>query len=226
MGTVVGVVGGSGGVGASSFAAVLAAVAGDALLVDVDVTGGGVDVTLGIESAPGARWSGLRVAGGRLDPGTLVDGLPRWGPVAVLAADVPVIEADAVLQVLEVARSAGAVVIDLPRASCPERAAALLHCELLVVLARADVDGLVAAHAVVDALPELPTGLVARRGQVPAADAAELVGCPLLGELPALAGSRVELHPYRLPRSAARVAAGVLSGVGGAGAGRRAVPAA
>jgi hypothetical protein len=226
MGVVVGVVGGSGGVGASSFAAVVAAVAGDALLVDLDVTGGGVDVTLGIESAPGARWSGLRVAGGRLDPGALVGGLPRWGPVAVLAADVPVLEAAAVLQVLEVARTAGTVVIDLPRASCPERAAALLHCDLLVVLARADVDGVVAARAVADTLPQLPTGLVARRGELPVADAADLVGCPLLGELPALTGSRVELHPYRLPRPAARVAAGVLSGVGNAGPSRRAMRAA
>src|SRR3954447_15033081 len=42
MGLVVGVVGGSGGVGASTFAAVLAAVAaadGDSVLVDVDVAG-------------------------------------------------------------------------------------------------------------------------------------------------------------------------------------------
>ena len=31
-------------------------------------TGGGIDVVLGIESVPGARWSGLRVDGGHLDP--------------------------------------------------------------------------------------------------------------------------------------------------------------
>jgi hypothetical protein len=217
MSNVLGVVGGSGGVGASSFAAVLAAVAGDAVLVDLDVTGGGVDVTLGIESAPGARWSGLRVAGGRLDPAALVGGLPRWGPVAVLAADVPSLDAGAVLQVLEVARDAGPVVVDLPRPSCAERAAALLYCDLVVVVARADVDGLVAAHAVVGALPELPVGLVTRRGEVPAADAADLVGCPLLGELASLGRTRPGLRPDRLPGSAARVAAGVLTGVAGAG---------
>jgi hypothetical protein len=217
MRNVIGVLGGSGGVGASSFAAVLAAVAGGALLVDLDVTGGGVDVTLGIESSPGARWSGLRVAGGRLDPGALRDGLPRWGPVPVLAADVGELDAAAVLQVLEVAGAAGPVVLDLPRASCAERAAALLHCDLLLVLARADVDGLVAAHALVDALPELPRGLVARRGEVSAGAAAALVGCPLLGELPSLDGSRLALHPHRLPRPAARVAAGVLRGLGAGG---------
>jgi MinD-like ATPase involved in chromosome partitioning or flagellar assembly len=213
MGNVVGVVGGSGGVGASSFAAIVAAAAGGGVLVDLDVTGGGIDVALGIEATPGARWSGLRVAGGRLDPTTLVEGLPQWGPVAVLAADVPALDPSAVLQVLEVATGAGLVVVDLPRASCPERAAALLHCDLVVVVARADVDGLVAAHAVTGALPELPTGLVARRGEVRAHEAAELVGCLLLGELPPLGGARLDLHPYRLPRVASRVAAGVLRGL-------------
>jgi hypothetical protein len=215
MGNVVGVIGGSGGVGASSFAAVVAAVAGGALLVDLDVTSGGIDVTLGIENAAGARWSGLRVAGGRLEPEALLAGLPRWGSVAVLAADVPVLDADAVLQVLEVAGSAGPVIVDLPRAACAERAAALLHCAMIVVLARSDVGGLVAAHAVVTGLPEVPVGLVARRGEVPAHDAARLVGCPLLGELPPVGSARLDLDPSRLPRAASRVAAGVLRGLDG-----------
>lgn len=226
MGRVLGVVGGSGGVGASSFAAVAAAVRGESVLLDLDVTGAGMDVTLGIEAAPGARWSGLRVAGGRLDPGALFEGLPRWGPVAVLGADVPELDPSAVLQVLEAAAGAAPVVVDLPRASCPERAAALLHCDLLVVLARADVDGLVAAHAQVAALPELPIGLVVRRGEASAADAAALVGCPLLGGLPALSGSRLQLLPDRLPRAMARVAAGVLGGLGAGVIGRHAASAA
>jgi MinD-like ATPase involved in chromosome partitioning or flagellar assembly len=213
MGNVIGVVGGSGGVGASSFAAVLAA-AGGALLVDLDVAGGGIDVTLGIESTAGARWSGLRLAGGRLDPDALVGGLPRWGSVPVLAADVADLDPDAVLQVLDVARSAGPVVLDLPRRSCPERAAALLQSRLVVVLARADVDGLVAAHALVATLPELPNGLICRRGEVAAVDAARLVGVPLLGELPPLGRNRMVLNSHRLPSAAARVAAGVLRGLG------------
>lgn len=213
MSSVIGVVGGSGGVGASSFAAVMAAVAGGALLVDLDVAGAGIDVTLGIESTSGARWSGLRLAGGRLEPDALVSGLPRWGSVPVLAADVADLDPDAVLQVLDVARSTGPVVLDLPRRSSPERAAALVHCALVVVLARGDVDGLVAAHALVDGLPELPSGLVCRRGEVPSSDAARLVGVPLFGELPGLDGSRQVLNPHRPPSAAARVAAGVLRGL-------------
>lgn len=213
MGAVVGVLGGSGGVGASSFAAVLAAVAGESVFIDLDACGGGVDVALGIETAPGARWSGLRVAGGRLDPDVLVGGLPRWGPVPVLAADVATFDPDAVLQVLQAARAGPLVVADLPRASCPERAAALLHCDIVVVLARADVAGLVAAHAVAAALPEVPVGVVVRRGEIAAREAAALVGHPLLGELPALGGSRFELGPARLPRALTRVARGILAGL-------------
>ncbi|HEX3335953.1 MAG TPA: hypothetical protein VHS54_05785 [Jatrophihabitans sp.] len=223
LGPVIGVVGGSGGVGASAFAAVLAGVAGPSVLVDVDVGGGGIDVTLGVESAPGARWSGLRLAGGRLEPSALVDGLPRWGRCAVLAADCPELDADAVSQVLRTAARAGPVIVDLPRGSCAERAAALLHCELVVVLARADVSGLVAAHAVAGALPELPIGVVVRRGDVGPGDAAELVGAPLLGVLPGLRAAIPALDPRRLPRSAARVAGGVLDGLRGWPTGRHAL---
>jgi hypothetical protein len=217
VGSVIGVIGGSGGVGASTFAAVLAAVAGGAALVDLDVTGGGIDVTLGIESAPGARWSGLQVAGGRLEPAALLGGLAQWGPVPVLAADVSELDPHAVQQVLAVAGESGPVVVDLPRTGRPERAAALLSCSLLVILARGDVDGLVAAHALVEGLPEIPCGLVCRRGEVRPTDAARLVGRPLLGELPPLDGTRLVLNSNRLPPGLARVAAGVLRGLGPGG---------
>jgi secretion/DNA translocation related CpaE-like protein len=212
MGAVIGVVGGSGGVGASSFAAVLAAVCGRALLVDLDAASGGVDVLLGIEAAPGVRWSGLQLGGGRLDPRELFDRLPRWGPVSVLAADVRELDPDAVRQVLDTGRGEGAIVVDLPRSACAERAAALLHCDVVVVLARADVSGLVGAHAIAGALPEIPLGMVIRRDCVAGADAAALVGCPLLGELPANR-SPWALDPARLPRAHARVASGVLHGL-------------
>jgi hypothetical protein len=213
MGPVVGVVGGSGGVGASSFAAVVAAAAGASVLVDLDVAAGGIDVLLGIERVPGARWSGLRVAGGRLDPAVLLGGLPRWGRCAVLAADVPQLDAEAVGQVIEVAAGAAPVVVDLPRLPCAERAAGLSQCDLVVVVARADVAGLVAAHAVVSSLPEVAVGVVVRRGEVAPGEAAGLVGVPLLGVLPTPAG-RGPLPSRPLSRAAERVAAGVLAGVG------------
>lgn len=217
MARVIAVVGGSGGVGASTFAAVLASVAaasGPALLLDLDVAGGGLDVVLGIEDAPGARWSGLRLAGGDLDAQVLLDGLPAWHACSVLAADVAELAPAAVSQVLDALDLAlDTVVVDLPRGPCPQRDAALARCDLVVVLIRADAPGLVAAHAQLRILPELPTGLLVRRGDLGGAQAAGLVGAPLLGELPALRAGARRRAAGELPRVVQSVAEGVLDGL-------------
>jgi hypothetical protein len=177
------------------------------VLVDCDVAGGGIDVLLGVEAAPGARWSGLRVDGGCLDSALLADGLPRWEAVWVLAADAPP-PATSIAQVVAAAGSLGAVVLDLPRAPGPVRAAALSCCSLCVLVVSAEVRGLAAARAV---RPESgAVGVVARRGSVPPAEAARTLGAPLLGTLPALSSGPVSRSASR---SAARVAAGVLDGL-------------
>jgi hypothetical protein len=215
-GAVLGVVGGSGGVGASTFAAVLAAVAGRATLVDLDESGGGIDVLLGIEHVTGARWSGLRVGGGRLDPALLSDGLPRWGPVAVLAADTEPTPA-AAAQVLAAAATLGPVVVDLARSPSALRETAIRRCALVLLFAVADVRGLSAARAVAGGLAAAPTGLVVRRGSVSPAEAAGLTETPLAGAVAATAGLRERgLDVRRPPRALARVAAGVLDAVGSA----------
>ena len=211
---MLGVVGGSGGVGASTFAAVLAAVTGRAMLVDLDVVGGGIDVLLGIEDVPGARWSGLRVGGGRLDPALLADGLPRWGPVPVLAADTAPDSADAVAQVLAAAMEVGPVVVDLGRGPTAQRDAAVTRCALVVLLAAAQVRGLIAARAVAASLSGAPTGLVLRRGSVPPDQAAPMTATELIGIMPSRAVSReCVLDARRPPRALARTAAGVRDGV-------------
>ena len=82
-GGVVVVIGASGGVGASTLAALVAVrSAGPTTLVDLAPASGGLDVTLGIETAAGPRWSDLA-------PGSAADltGLPRWRGVRVLSAD-------------------------------------------------------------------------------------------------------------------------------------------
>jgi len=212
---VIGVLGGSGGVGSSTFAAALAEAGEPSLLVDLDVVGGGVDVLLGIEDVPGARWSGLHLAGGRLDPEVLLEGLPRWGRCPVLAADSDSLDPAAIAQVLDVAVAGGirTVVVDLPRHQCAERAATLLRCDLVVLLTRSDAAGLVATHAVTAVLPELALGVVVRRGEVAPEHAAELVGVPLLGVLPQLDRREPRPESQRLPRAHARVADGVLGGL-------------
>ncbi|MCU1656337.1 MAG: flp pilus assembly protein FlpE [Pseudonocardiales bacterium] len=211
-GPVLGVIGGRGGVGASTFAAALADSA-EAVLVDLDWISGGIDVLLGIEDVPGARWSALRLRGGWLDPEVLAAGLPRWGPVAVLAADAPDIEPAPVDQVVGAASELGTVVLDLPRGPCAERDAAVAHCTLVVQVVDGDLRGVIAARAVLDRLGAAHTGVLVRRGGLPPAEAAELVGVPLLGVLPPLRAAGGSL-PGRVPRGLVRVAAGVLDGVG------------
>ncbi len=212
-GPVLGVVGGSGGVGASTFAAVLAATAGRSTLVDIDVTGGGIDVLLGIEDVAGARWSGLRLGGGRLEPALLCEGLPRWGPVSVLAADIePTV--GAVRQVLDAAAELGPVVVDLGRTSVGPRGVAVSRCALVLLLAAAEVRGLSAARAVAAGLSDVPVGLVVRHGTVTPDEAAALTGVRLVGVAPSLSpGYERVLDARRPPRALARLASGVLAGV-------------
>jgi hypothetical protein len=213
-GAVMGVIGGSGGVGASSFAAALALAAGQAMLLDCDASGGGIDVLLGIESVPGARWSGLRLDGGWLDPALLDEGLPRWREVGVLAADVAPPSPDAVRQVVGAATERGVVVLDLPRVPGPLRDVALYCCDLCVLVAAAEVRPLAAARAIRPAGP-VPVGVVMRRGSVPAVEAVRMLGGLLLGILPALS-SRSGDTPGRVPRAVLRVAGGVWDGLAAA----------
>jgi hypothetical protein len=213
-GLVVGVVGGNGGVGASTFAALLAAAEPRSVLVDLDGAGGGIDVLLGIESVPGARWSQLRIGGGRLAGEVLTEGLPRWGAVPVLAADSGAPPAAALGTVLTAASEAGPAVLNLPRGAQPARERVVRRCRLIVVVAWGSVTGLAAARAVVRELSGARCGLVVHRGPVREADAAGLVGAPLLGVLPRPGPPReTPLDPDRLPPRSARVAAGVWDGI-------------
>jgi secretion/DNA translocation related CpaE-like protein len=216
---VVGVVGGCGGAGASTFAAVLAAMAalgGRSVLVDLDPVAGGIDVLVGLEGVPGARWSGLLLGGGRLDPVVLVDGLPWWSSVAVLSADM-LPEPDAVSQVMGAACQAGPVVVDLGRWDSPARTAAVLRCTITVLVCGADVRSVTGGRVVRAALGDRPLGVVVSRsrgGIAPVRRVAELVDAPLIGVVRARRRrGDVPLDARSLPRPMARVAQGVLDAV-------------
>ncbi len=76
-GTVVAVIGGRGGAGASLFAVALAQAASDSLLVDVDPWAGGIDLVVGAEATPGVRWPDLALQGRTAEPASAVrDALP------------------------------------------------------------------------------------------------------------------------------------------------------
>lgn len=60
---------------------------GGSTLVDLDLMGGGIDVTVGLEHVSGPRWPDLMRARGRVDGPALRRLLPRADDCAVLAAD-------------------------------------------------------------------------------------------------------------------------------------------
>ncbi len=122
-GAVVAVVGAGGGAGASTFAAGLALAAASrslrVLLVDADPVGGGLDVLLGIEDAPGVRWPDLADTRGRLSAASLDQALPHVGGVAVLSSGregATSLAAESLTAVLDAGeRGFDLVIVDLPR---------------------------------------------------------------------------------------------------------------
>lgn len=84
------VIGASGGLGASSLACALArrqaTEHGTCLLVDLDLGGGGLDVTAGMEHLPGLRWDDLSGLAGAVDGPAIEARLPRRGGCALLSA--------------------------------------------------------------------------------------------------------------------------------------------
>jgi secretion/DNA translocation related CpaE-like protein len=198
----VAVVGGCGGAGASSLAAVLALATAtvfaeqgrDAIctLVDLDPLSGGLDLLLGSEREPGPRWSGLHLAGGSLDPAELVHALPRCLGVAVLSADVDVQQsAESVAQVIQACRTQGPVVVDVARWHSSARTTALAECAGVIVVAPPELRAFVATNRVIQGIarvtwpPQEPALLM--RGAGPGmkpARVAEMLGVAAVGGLP------------------------------------------
>jgi secretion/DNA translocation related CpaE-like protein len=194
-GCLVCVVGGSGGVGASTLAAGLAFVAARAsqrtMLIDADSRSGGLDLLLGAERAAGWRWPRLATARGHLGDLTgqlpTVEGVdllsmargestPGWEPQSEQLKSV----------LLSAMRSHEITVIDLPRALGSPACEALRRAKLAVLVVRDDVRGIAAGREVVRELEGEcdRLGVVARRG-LPRRLEPDLVatgvGLPLLG---------------------------------------------
>ncbi len=154
-GHLVSVVGACGGVGASVFAAALAAVADAAdrrvLLLDLDRWGPGQDVILGIEGRPGLHWGNLAAASGRLSSDALHEALPTAmvgnRRISVLCHDrggSEDIGPGVVDVIVRAGRRAGDLIVaDLPRFVGSDRAAAvdevLAASDLVVMVATADL---------------------------------------------------------------------------------------
>ncbi|MGH3797314.1 MAG: septum site-determining protein Ssd [Pseudonocardiaceae bacterium] len=159
-GRVLAVLGGRGGAGASVFAAAVAVAAvgsgHEALLVDCDALGGGLDLALGVEEMGGLRWSGLALGGGRVAAAALHAALPapRLGDrdgLTVLSCDRdgPGPDGVAVRTVCGAGRRAGEIVVcDVARYPGAPGDAALESADLAVLVVPAEVRACAAAAAV------------------------------------------------------------------------------
>lgn len=188
----VGVVAGSGGAGATTFAGALgvtAALDRPAMLVDLDRFGPGVDRVVGVDDEPGVRWEALLSASGRLGSRALREALPRREDLTVLGwggGPAAALDPAAVREVLSAAqRGHERVVVDLPRVLDEIGAEVAARCDLLVVVAVPTVPAAAAAAKVVARVRELNAvcALAVRRGPVPAEDLATALGLPLVAEI-------------------------------------------
>jgi secretion/DNA translocation related CpaE-like protein len=156
--TTIAVIGGRGGAGASVLSATLARSAAGrglrTLLIDGDPLGGGIDLVLGAEGAPGARWSDYSERRGRLSSAALHDSLPARGGLAVLSwhrGAVEPIAAETMRSVLDAAfRGYDLVVTDLPRQPTDASAEALAAADVTLIVVPAEVRATVAADRVAD----------------------------------------------------------------------------
>lgn len=187
----VGIVAGVGGAGASVLASAVARRAAECeistALIDADPLGGGVDLVLGMESAPGLRWPALTGSRGRLRPTTLTEALPRRGSLTVLSWDrkgPTELRAELFDTVMAAAQQAfDFLVVDLPRHADADWTK---RCHHLLVVTPAQVRAAVATSQVAARLtashPDVR--LVVRRplrGGLEAGSLAESLGLPLAG---------------------------------------------
>lgn len=200
-GGVIAVVGARGGAGASTFAAALGLCSGRsgrrALLVEGDRYGSGLDLLLGWENAPGLRWSGLVVEGGRVSGDALHGALPSRDGLSVLAlgrSDERSVglSAVAVAAVLDAGRAAGDLVVcDAPRHPSDVSDALYAAADLVALVLPAELRAVTSAEVVAAHVVDrnANVGLVVR-GPAPGGLRADDIAVAL--ELPLLTSMRAE----------------------------------
>ncbi len=212
-GRTLGVVGGSGGAGASTFACALGQVAaarGAALVVDTDPLGGGLDRMLGLESAAGVRWGDLATSSGRLGARALREAVPRAGagPGVLTWSSGGVREPEAAVvreAVAAAQRGHDLVVLDLARHGRSLLDELVARCDRLLVVVPATLAGVASSVRLLDRLGTVPgAALAVRPGGVPWDDLERATGLPVAVEVPDQRGLPesvdLGLGPVRHPR--------------------------
>ena len=191
-GCLISVVGGTGGAGASTIAGGLALLAGRrglrALLLDADPLGGGLDLLMGIEHAPGIRWDAVTAKDGPMTARALADVLPAGDGVWTLSfgreRTVPPPLANLVAAGM---RGFDVVVADVARHCERWTAEVLAQSVVTVVVVPEDVRGVSATRALLHELRDRTSALVAvtsaRRPGLRRETVAEALGVPVVGRL-------------------------------------------
>jgi secretion/DNA translocation related CpaE-like protein len=190
-GRLVGVLGGSGGAGATTFACALAQVAsrsGTALVVDADPLGPGADRVLGLDATAGVRWSDLESTTGRLGARALREALPARDGLAALSwpaghSSPPPL--GVLRECLSAARRGhDLVVVDLPRGTDPLVADVASRCDLVVLVAAPTVCGAASTTSTAARFEQHGRwGLVVRGRGLDPDEIAGVTGLPLLAEM-------------------------------------------
>jgi secretion/DNA translocation related CpaE-like protein len=191
-GLVIGVTGGSGGAGATTLACALgqtAARSGDAVVIDCDPLGPGIDRVLGLETQDGFRWDALCQTTGRLSSRALREALPRRGPLGVLswyAGASGTLQAFAVREALSAARRGhDVVVLDLPRSTDGLIDELASRCDLLLVVVAPSVAGAASAARLCARFPGHPgLRLVVRGEGLEPQEIARVTGVAVLAAMP------------------------------------------
>lgn len=213
---LVAVTGACGGAGASQLAVAIAR-AGAArlprgvLLIDGDAVGGGLELLLELENAPGLRWRDLAATQGRVPPDALRDALPRVDRLHVLSHDreSTVIDPQAWEAIVDAgSRGCDLTVTDVPREGTGN---VFSRARLTILVVPADLRAVAAAAARVplvhQSARELRVVVRHRRdSDLDSGDIAAALELPILGE-----------YTDAKPVSVERIADAILASAGIAG---------
>ena len=196
VGEVIAVAGAVGGAGTTSVAAALARhlhdQSGSGVLVDLDPTGGGIDLLVGGEACGGARWDELAGISGRVDERVLMQALPWMDELPMLSwPSLSDVEPDAVAieHVIDaLCRARSPVVVDVGRGVDSRSDAVLTRAMRAVVVVPMRVRAIAAARRLLTRLPAHVQPLVIAREPAPggltAADLTSALGTPVVASLP------------------------------------------
>jgi len=188
----IGVIGGSGGAGATSFACALGQFAGrrgQSLVIDTDPSGPGVDQVLGLETEYGIRWDALQQTTGRLSARSLREAVPRRGGVGALTwspGPQGTVQAFAVREALSAAqRGHETVILDFARQGDPLIDEIAARCDRVVVVVQPQLSGVASAARICARLSGTATlGIVVRGSGVDDREIAEVTQAPVITTMP------------------------------------------